>query len=445
MSASAASGYRVGVDIGGTFTDGVLVDEGSGDIWIEKVLTTPADRSIAFLDVTERLAQRVALQKDELRYIMHATTTATNAVIERRGARAALLVTEGFRDVLEIQRQVRHEVYNLQTEKPTPLIPRRYCLEIPERLDYRGQTIVELDESAVEHAVEMLRAEGIKSIAVCFLHAYRNPEHEQRAGNIIRRLYPSATVSLSSEIAPEIREYWRASSTAVNAYIAPIVEQYLTGVEEKLRAAGFRTGVHIMQSNGGVTTAAIAKARPIHLIESGPAAGVRAAAFVSELMGQSDSISFDMGGTTAKMGLIRDGQPKVLPEFEVGAGSFSGAGLTKGSGYPVLGAVVDVVEVGAGGGSLGWIDAGGLLRVGPRSAGADPGPVCYGRGGTEPTITDANLVLGRLNPRYFLGGALGLDAEAARDAVRTECAEPLKMDVVEAAMGIIEIANATMG
>jgi N-methylhydantoinase A len=440
-----ASTYRLGVDVGGTFTDGVLIDEQSGAISIDKILTTPDDPSRAFLQVAIRLAGKLDLDPHQVRYIMHAMTTATNAVIERRGARAGLLVTAGFRDVLEIQRQVRHELYNLQTDKPPPLIRRRHCLEIAERLDYQGRVLVPLDLDSVIGAVERLKSAGIDSIAVCFLHAYRNAEHEQQAGEVIRRVHPQAIVSLSSEIAPEIREYWRASTTVVNAYVTPVVARYLGNVEQRLEQAGFSPEVHVMQSNGGVTTATVAKRRPIALIESGPAAGVRGAAFLAERMGLQDAISFDMGGTTAKMGLVRNGQPRVLQEFEVGAGSFSGTGLVKGSGYPILTAVVDLVEVGAGGGSLGWVDGGGLLRVGPRSAGAEPGPACYGRGGEEPTITDANLVLGRLNPDYFLGGQLRLDVDAARQALQSRCAEPLGIDSVGSAMGIVDIANATMG
>jgi len=444
-AAPSGATYRLGIDIGGTFTDGVLIDESSGAIAIDKILTTPDDPSLAFLNIATRLAERLELDPRQVRYIMHAMTTATNAVIERRGAQAGLLVTAGFRDVLEIQRQVRHELYNLQTDKPPPLIPRRYCLEIPERLDYRGDVIVPLDGAVVGAAVARLKAAGIDSIAVCYLHAYRNPMHEQQTADIIHRVHPGATVSLSSDVAPEIREYWRASTTVVNAYIAPVVARYLTGIEQRLERASFRRDIHVMQSNGGVTSADQAKQRPVALIESGPAAGVRAAAFVAERMGYRDAISFDMGGTTAKMGLVREGQPRILQEFEVGAGSFSGTGLVKGSGYPILSAVVDLVEVGAGGGSLGWIDAGGLLRVGPRSTGAEPGPACYGLRGKEPTITDANLALGRLNAEYFLGGQIRLDVQAARQALETRCARPLGTDVVEAAIGIVEIANATMG
>ena len=438
--------HRLGIDIGGTFTDGVLVDEATGELRISKVLTTPSDLSEGFLRSVHRLREPEALP-ESLRYIMHATTTATNAVLERRGALTALLVTRGFRDVLEIARQVRHELYNLQTDKPVPLVPRRLSLEISERLNYRGQVQTPLNEAEVAAAAEKLRALGVESVAICFLHAYRNAVHELRAAEIIRQVWPDAVLSVSSEIAPEIREYWRASTTVVNAYVAPVVRGYLDGIGQRLRAEHISTDVHVMQSNGGVTTAAVARERPVYMIESGPAAGVRMAAAFAELMGfsQPNAISFDMGGTTAKMGLIRNGQPRVLPEFEVSAGSFSGTGLVKGSGYPIVGAVMDLVEVGAGGGSLGWVDSGGLLRVGPRSAGADPGPACYGRGGDRPTITDANLLLGRLNPDYFLGGEMQLDCQAAERAVQHNCAKPLGLDEVAAARGIVDIANATMG
>ncbi len=436
--------YRLGVDIGGTFTDGVLIDESNGTLQIDKVLTTPQDPSEGFLTITQRLAAEANLSLDQLHSIIHATTIATNAVLERRGARAGLLVTQGFRDILEIGRQIRHELYNLQTEKIPPLIPRQRCIEIPERMDHRGEVLLPLDEAAVAGALSTLRTQQVESIAICFLHAYRNPVHEQRAAELIQSLWPEATVSLSSEIAPEIREYWRASTTVTNAYVAPTVRTYLDKIEQKLSREGFDKSVYIMQSSGGIMTAAAAKERPIHMIESGPAAGVAAAAYLSELVGFPNALSFDMGGTTAKMGLIRDHQPNVLSEFEVGAHSGSGAGLVRGSGYPILASVVDLVEVGAGGGSLAWMDSGGLMRVGPQSAGAEPGPACCGQGGTKPTITDANLMLGRLNPDYFLGGRIQLDKEAAHTAINVHCAQALGMDVVEAASGIVDIATVTM-
>ncbi len=436
--------FRLAVDVGGTFTDGVLIDEATGTVWAEKLPTTPADPAVGFLSSVRRLERRAGLAPGELQAIIHGTTVATNALLERRGARCGLIVTEGFRDILEIGRQIRHELYNLQTEKPPPLIPRERCVGVPERLDHRGDVLEPLDPDAVRRAVEFLRGEGVESIAVCLLHAYRNAAHERQVAEIIRRHHPAATISLSSDIAPEIREYWRASTAVTNAYIAPIVNRYLGAIERSLESAAAKASFHVMQSNGGIMPAAAARRRPIYMLESGPAAGVTAAAHITALAAQRDAISFDMGGTTAKMGLILGGQPRVVTEFEAGATLGSGAGLAKGSGYPILAPVMDLVEIGAGGGSLAWIDSGGLLRIGPRSAGADPGPACYGRGGEEPTVTDANLLLGRLNPENFLGGQMPLDVEAARRAVHRRCAGPLGVDPVRAAMGIVEIADATM-
>ena len=381
-----------------------MIDEDTGALTIDKVSTTPADLSEGVDASFERLKDRARFQPDELRYLIHASTVASNALLQRTGARAGLLVTAGFRDILEIARQIRYELYNLQTEKPRPLIPRELCVEVPERLDHRGEVLVPLDEQALVRAVETLRAEKLDSIAVCFLHSYRNPAHEQRAGEIIEQICPGLPVSISSEIAPEIREYWRASTAVTNAYVAPAVSSYLDAIEQKMSARGVTTGLHIMQSSGGVMTVASAKKRPVTMLESGPAAGVIAAAFFAELTGFGDAISFDMGGTTAKVGLILDGKPRVVSEFEAGGVAGSGSGIAKGSGYPILVPVMDLVEVGAGGGSIAWIDAGGLMRVGPKSAGADPGPGCYGKGGREPTVTNANLTLGRLNADYFLGG-----------------------------------------
>jgi N-methylhydantoinase A len=435
---------RLGVDIGGTFTDAVLIDESDGAIRIDKVLTTPVDPSCGFIDVTRRLVQRGRVDPGALPAIIHATTVATNALLERKGADTALLVTEGFRDILEIARQVRYELYNLQTDKPPPLVSRQRCLEIRERMDHRGTVLCPLEANDVVRAAERLKSLQIPSIAVCFLHAYQNPVHEQRAAEIIRTIYPEALISLSSDIAPEIREYWRASTTVTNAYVRPLVQRYVENVERRLADDGLGGKLRIMQSSGGIMSTATAKERPILMLESGPAAGVAAAAFIGGLAGCSDAISFDMGGTTAKVGLIREGTPSVRTEFEAGSATGTGAGLARGSGYPVLAPVMDLVEIGAGGGSLAWIDPGGLLRVGPRSAGADPGPACYGRGGIDPTVTDANLVLGRLDPQRFLGGELVLDVAAAHRAVEMECARPLGIQSVEAAMGIVDITNAAM-
>lgn len=438
------SGYRLGVDIGGTFTDGILIEEETGRIWTDKVSTTPQDSSDGFIQVARRLRAQSRISPEEFSYIIHATTVATNSIIERRGARVGLLVTRGFRDILEIGRQVRSELYNLQTDKTPPLVPRELSFEVSERVNYKGDVLEPLDEQSVAMAANRLRQAHVDSVAVCLLHAYQNPNHEKRVAEIVHELLPDVRISLSSEIAAEIREYWRASTSVVNAYIAPVVSRYLDQVEQKLKADGAVVPLHLMQSSGGIILAESAKRRPVALVESGPAAGVAAAAHFVASLGYHNAISFDMGGTTAKMGLIRDGKPRVLSEFEVGAGSWSGSGVTKGSGYPILEAVLDLVEVGAGGGSIAWIDSGGVMRVGPRSAGAVPGPACYGTGGDRPTITDANLVLGRIDPDYFLGGEMALDPEAAHRAIEEHCARPLAMEVPRAAIGVVDIANATM-
>ena len=436
--------YRIGIDIGGTFTDGVLVDEATGEMRIEKVRTTPDDFSRGFMDATTGLTAGDEAASDGLSYLIHATTVATNAVLSRRGARAALLATAGFSDVLEIARQVRHELYDLQTDKPAPLIPRARCYGVPERLDHEGNVVAPLDEDAVVRIAEGLAAEGVESIAICFLHAYRNPVHERRAAELVRRAAPDVALSVSSEIAPEIREYWRASTTATNAYIAPIVANYLERIEGQLEEAHLDAPLHIMQSSGGVTTIDDARRRPVQILESGPAAGVVAAAHFASLVGIGDALAFDMGGTTAKVGLIEGGRPAVLSEFEAGSAAGSGAHVAKASGYPILAPVVDLVEVGAGGGSIAWVDPGGLLRVGPHSAGADPGPACYDAGGEDPTVTDANLLLGRLNPDYFLGGQVRLRPDLAEGALRARCAEPLGLDVIDAALGVVDIADEAM-
>ena len=438
------SHFRLAVDIGGTITDAVLFNENTGQVHTDKVLTTQNDLSQGFVSCFRRFRERSISDPEYIRYIVHGTTVATNALLERRGARVGLLSTQGFRDVLEIGRQIRHELYNLQTDKPVPLIPREWSLEIPERLNHNGEVLVPLDETAVISAVEYLHQENVDSFAVCFLHSYRNSRHERRTKELILSVLPDASVSLSVDIAPEIREYWRASTTVTNAYIAPAVTNYLEKVEKRLTANNILIKPHIMQSSGGLMAIDHAKEKPVLLLESGPAAGVIAGAFFAEVAGFKDVITFDMGGTTAKMGLVIGGQPRLEPEFEAGGLSGTGAGLSTASGYPILAPTIDLVEVGAGGGSIAWVDAGGLLRVGPRSAGATPGPVCYGLGGEKPTVTDANLILGRLNPNFFLGGEIELDLEASMTAMEENCANRLGISVTDAAMGVLDIANATM-
>ena len=436
--------FRLGVDIGGTFTDATLINEVTGEIHVGKVPSTPKDPSIGFMEATHRILRQANVSPNEVGYVVHGTTVATNSIIERKLARTGFITTDGFRDMLEIARQIRPSLYDLLFEKPKPLVPRYLCFGVPERLDAQGKVLTPLDESAVKQVAEKLREERVEAIALCFLHSYVNPSHEKRAGEILRETFPEAVVSLSSEVAPEFREYFRASTTVINACIRPVVARYLQSIENRLREEGMTAELLVMQSSGGVFSFAAASEKPVFMVESGPAAGVIAATYLGNTLGYQDVISFDMGGTTAKTALIQDGTPKVTKDYEVGAAAGASVGASRGGGYPIRTPVIDLVEIGAGGGSIAWVDSGGVLRVGPQSAGADPGPVCYGKGGVEPTITDANLVLGRLNPEYFLGGEIELDITAARRTLKEKCAEPLGLSVVQAANGIVEIANAAM-
>lgn len=436
--------YRLGVDIGGTFTDIALIDEATGRIYTGKVSSTPQDPSGGFMEAVQRLLAKQQVAAQDVAYIVHGTTVATNAIIEGKVAPTGFVTTEGFRDMLEIARQIRPTLYDLQFEKPRPLVPRHRCFGVPERLDAQGRVLTPLAEEALRQVARKLRDEGVESIAVCFLHAYANPVHERRAGEIFAEVFPEAVVSLSADVAPEFREYLRASTTVINSCIRPVVARYLQRIEDRLAQAGIAAELLVMQSSGGVYTFAAARQKPVYMVESGPAAGVIAAAHLGQARGYEQVISFDMGGTTAKAGLIQGGAPSITKDYEVGATAQSGVGATRGAGYPIRTPVIDLVEIGAGGGSIAWVDPGGILRVGPQSAGADPGPVCYGQGGTQPTVTDANLVLGRLNPSYFLGGEIGLDPTAAQRAIEQHCAQPLGMDLVAAAHGIVEIANTAM-
>lgn len=433
---------RVAVDIGGTFTDATLIDEESGVASIAKVLSTPSDPSEGFM----RAFHRALGDHDvaDVRFVVHASTVATNAIIEGKTARGGFVTTEGFRDLLEIGRQVRPTLYDPQFEKPRPLVPRDRAVEVCERLGPAGEVLVGLDDDSVRDAAAVLARAGVESVAVCLLHAYVNPEHERRVGEILADELPGVPVSLSSDVAPEFREYLRASTTVINAAIRPVVGRYLERIEGRLAEAGVTAKLLVMQSSGGVFGSEAAAQRPVFMVESGPAAGVIAAAYLGQTIERPDILSFDMGGTTAKVGLIQDGQPSITKDYNVGGHAGAGIGQMSLSGYPVRTPVVDLVEIGAGGGSIAWVDSGGLLRVGPQSAGADPGPVCYGGGGTEPTVTDANVVLGRLNPAFFLGGEMRLDVDAARTAIDERLAGPLGLSVTEAAYGIVEIANAAM-
>ena len=436
--------FRLGVDIGGTFTDAVLLSEASGATRIAKVPSTPSDPSRGFLEAVERILGDADIAPDAISYLVHGTTVATNSIIEGKTPRTAFITTEGFRDMLEIGRQVRPTLYDVHFEKPRPLVPRNLCFEVPERLDARGGVLQPLDEARVHEIARTLAGQDVVSVAVCLLHGYLNPVHEQRIGELLRTHNRDLVISLSSDVCPEFREYFRASTTIINACVRPVLARYLADIESRLRGRGMTAELLIMQSSGGVLTFETGAEKPAYMVESGPAAGVIVANWIAGELGHANAISFDMGGTTAKVGLILDGQPKVTKEYEVGAQANPGVGQARASGYPIRTPVIDLVEIGAGGGSIAWVDSGGILRVGPQSAGADPGPICYGQGGEEPTITDANLTLGRLDPGYFLGGEMGLSVDAARDGIARRCAEPMRLDPVACANGIVEIANAAM-
>jgi N-methylhydantoinase A len=436
----------VGIDIGGTFTDVVLADLDDGTLHVAKQLTTAHRPADGVLEGLAEVLLSSAAEAGEVTRAVHATTLATNIVLERRGATVGYVTTVGFGDLLVIGHDRRTDTskYDLFYEKQPPLVPRSLTAEVPERMDAHGEVIVPLDEKGAEEAMEkLLTGTAVESVAVCLLHAYANPDHERRLAEMISAIRPDVHVVLSSNACPEYRELPRANTTVVSAYIGPLISSYVRDLEARLLAHGVTARLQIMQSNGGTAGAEAVVTRPIQLVESGPAAGVIAAAHVGRRCGATDLIAFDMGGTTAKAGLVRGGRAEIATEFVVGGRSSSGR-RRSATGYEVKLPVVDLAEVGAGGGSIGRVDAGGVLRVGPESAGSLPGPACYGRGGTRPTVTDADLVLGYLDPDYFLGGRMPIDAAAAAEALREEVAGPLGLDLVAAAAGMYEIANANM-
>jgi N-methylhydantoinase A len=432
--------YRAGIDIGGTFTDLILIDDATGALTVGKVLTTPADPSRAVADVLADALQRAAAPAESLRHVIHGTTLVTNAVIERKGARTALLTTRGYRDAYEIAREHRYDLYDLFLEMPTPLVPRYLRLEVDERVYADGSVARAPDPDAVASLVAELRDKDIQAIAVCFVHSYANPTHERLVGDIIREIAPDIRVSLSSDVVPEIREYERTSTTVVNVYVQALVEDYLAELVRRLRDLQVGGELLLMLSSGGISTVETATRFPLRLLESGPAGGALASAYFGQLVGVSDLMAFDMGGTTAKLCVIEDGRPLTSTEFEVDRKYRFKAG----SGLPVKTPVVELIEIGAGGGSIARVDSLGLLKVGPDSAGAVPGPVCYGRGGSQPTVTDADLLLGYLDPAFFLGGRLRLDRDGAERAITSKIAEPLGMSAVRAAWGIHQLVNEGM-
>ncbi len=440
MAPSLRGSCRVGVDIGGTFTDLVLVDEVTGAVRVGKLLTTAKDPAQAVEQGLVGLLRKADSAPASVGALIHGTTLATNALIERKGARTGLLTTAGFRDALEIGREGRYDMYDLFIDPPAPLAPRHLRLEVAERLLPDGSVLRPLDEADARRAVEALLAQGVEAIAISLLHAYRNPAHERALGSLVARLVPGLPVSCSSEVVPEIREYERTSTTVANVYVMPLMARYLDDLERRLAELGVPGGFHVMLSSGGIATPETARRVPIRLVESGPAAGALAAARAARQMGEERLLSFDMGGTTAKACVIDGGQPLVAREFEVARADR----FKKGSGLPIRVPVIEMIEIGAGGGSIARVDRMGLLKVGPDSAGADPGPACYGLGGAEPTVTDADLLLGYLDPAYFLGGRMRLDVEAARRTIEERVARPMGLSLTEAAWGIHRVVNENM-
>lgn len=431
--------FALGLDIGGTFTDFVLLSDQTNRRVLFKHLTTYPDASHGVMEGLHLLLEQEQITASAIHTIVHSTTLVTNAIIERKGARAGLLTTAGFRHILDLGKEQRYDTYDLHLKYPEPLIAQRHRREITERMDRDGHVLIPLQPAEAEAAVTELVNEGVTSIAVSLLHAYRNPVHEAEIAALIRRLYPEIAVSLSSEVAPLIGEWERTATVAADAYVRPIVSQYLTRLEQELTALGFAGHFYMMLSGGGTATVETARRYPIRLLESGPASGVLAARYYGELTGRPDLLAFDMGGTTAKACLIEDGQPKVGEEMEAGRVHR----FKQGSGLPIRVPSLELIEIGAGGGSIAWIDPLGLMRVGPQSASSTPGPVCYGRGGTEPTVTDANLLLGYFDPHFFNGGRISLHLDEARGAI-ARLGERLGLDPVETAWGIHHTVNENM-
>ena len=430
---------RIAFDIGGTFTDFVLHDDdGGGGTHVLKISSTPDDPGRAVMAGLEKLLAQAGIEGSAIDSVLHATTVATNAVLERKGAKTGLITTKGFRDVLIIGRQKRYETYDLYMDKPEPLVPRRHIAEVVERMDFEGNMVTPLDMASVDTAIDSLQSAGIETIAVSLLHAYANPRHEQAVRARINERLPGLPVSLSSEISPKFREYERTSTAVANAYVKPIVGRYMDRLDDALKQKGYTGGLFVMQSSGGLVTPDIAKEFPIRIIESGPAAGVLMGGMVGTAEGWEHVITFDMGGTTAKLGAVDGGAPAIMPTFEIGHVRYK-----KGSGLPINIPAVELLEIGAGGGSVAGADR-GMITVGPESAGADPGPVCYGLGGEDPTITDANLVLGYIDPDWFNGGAMTLNREAAARAIMDRIGDPLGLDLGEAAWGIHLVATMNM-
>ncbi len=431
---------RIGIDVGGTFTDFVLLDDATGEVNTYKCLTTPRDPSDAIEQGLHALESQVPGCIGRLEEIIHGTTLIINAIIERKGARTGLITTRGFRDVLELGREIRYAVYDAFAQMPEPLVPRERRLEVDERLRADGSVLTVLDVAQARATARALKGQGVESVAVCLINSFENPAHELAVKRILAEELPHASVSISYEVLPQIREYERTSTTVTNAYVKPLTESYLKRLRARLSSIGFGGRLFIMLSSGGVTSAETAADFPVRIIESGPTAAVIAGQYYSRQFNTPEMLCFDMGGTTAKSCLIQGGVAGVVPTFEVGRVQR----FQKGSGLTIQVPVVDLMEIGAGGGSIARASRLGTLQVGPDSAGAEPGPICYRRGGTEPTVTDADLLLGYLDADYFLGGTMKLDAAAARRGIDERVARPLGVSAIEAVCGIHDLINETM-
>ena len=432
---------RISADVGGTFTDVVLIDD-AGKVWTHKLPSTPPDFERAVLAGIGHLLETSKADGRAVGEVAHGTTVATNAVLEHRGAKTALITTGGFRDVLELRRIRAPQIYDLFFDKPPALVERYLRFELNERIAADGEVLHPVNTAELEAIGDQLEKEQVESIAVCLIHAYAHAQHERQVGDFLRQRLPDVQVSLSSEVLPERREYERTATTAVNAYVRPVMQNYLSAMRQGLDALDIDAPLLIMQSAGGLTPEEETGRRPVFMLESGPAAGVLAASFTAQRLGLSNVVTLDMGGTTAKASMIEEGVISYSPQYEVGASLSSSSRLVGGGGELIRAPTIDIAEVGAGGGSIAYIDGGGGLRVGPRSAGALPGPVCYQRGGSEPTLTDANVVLGYIRPGKLADGEVEIDLEAAQRAVGDQIATPLGLDLLAAAEGIHRIANA---
>ena len=434
---------RVAADIGGTFTDIAAVTE-DGDLLTWKLPSTPPNFADAVSKGIEALSLKYSIELSDINEVLHGCTVATNAILEQKGAKTALITTRGFRDVLEIQRVRVPKLYDPLYEKPAPLVPRNLRFEIDERLDAYGNVIREPDRAQLNRVILKLKKEKIEALAICFLHSFVNPAHEELVGQIIQKELPDLFVSLSSEILPQKREYERVSTTVINSYVGPPVSEYLSAMVEQLKTSGISDRLTIMQSNGGILDAESCLRKPAHIVECGPAAGVVGAEHIASKAGFENVITLDMGGTTAKASIIEGGKYNLADEYEVGGGMSSSSALVGKGGYALKLPVIDIAEVGAGGGSIAWLDGVGSLKIGPESAGALPGPACYGLGGERPTVTDANLVLGYLNPKALAGGTVSINKKLSEQAINKYIAEPMKLDLMETAYGIYTVANASM-